>query len=159
MRILTSSETRVPSPHVSSSVRRATIADLDAVRDLLGAAGLPVEGVAEHFHTFLVAESGESVIGAMGLEVYGATALLRSAVVAGDHQRSGVGTTLFVRLLDLARDEKVAQLVLLTNTAESYFRRKGFRTVDANAITGPIRQSTEFTGACPSTAVCMELTL
>jgi N-acetylglutamate synthase-like GNAT family acetyltransferase len=95
----------------------------------------------------------------MGLEVYGATALLRSAVVAGDHQRSGVGTALFVRLLDLARDEKVARLILLTNTAESYFRRKGFRTVDANAITGPIRQSTEFTGACPSTAVCMELTL
>jgi amino-acid N-acetyltransferase len=55
--------------------------------------------------------------------------------------------------------EWVLRLVLLTTTAERYFVRKGFVRIDRSALSGPITGSKEFTGACASNAVCMELSI
>ena len=142
-----------------TSIRKVTSADFNAVTALLKSASLPVEGVAEHFQNFLVAEAEGMVVGAIGLEAYGDTALLRSAVVHPDQQGSGVGTTLYNALLTSAKAKGVRRLVLLTDTAEKFFDRKGFKRINAKTVTGPIRTSVEFTGACPSTAACMELIL
>jgi amino-acid N-acetyltransferase len=49
--------------------------------------------------------------------------------------------------------------VLLTNTAEGFFARKGFRRIDQKSVTGAVTSSVEFTGACPAHAACMELCL
>ncbi len=141
-----------------TSIRKASIADFNVVTTMLKSASLPVEGVAEHFQNFLVAEVGGMVVGAIGLEVYGDTALLRSAVVHPDWQGSGVGTKLYNALLTFAKVSNIRRFLLLTDTAEKFFERKGFKRIDAQSVTGPIRASVEFTGACPSTAVCMELT-
>ena len=136
-------------------IRDARPDDLKSIADLLSAASLPTLGVAGHLHTFLVAEEGRRVIGAIGLEVYDDTALLRSAVVTPERRSTGIGSSLYNQLLQRARNLGVRRLVLLTNTAEEYFQRKGFRTVDQKTITGPVTGSVEFTGACPSHAVCM----
>jgi N-acetylglutamate synthase-like GNAT family acetyltransferase len=142
-----------------TSVRPACAADLPRVVDLLQSASLPTEGVAEHFADFLVAERDGTVIGAIGSEVYGTTALLRSAVVVASMQRKGIGTLLYDAILQHAHERKVTHLVLLTNSAESYFAAKGFKKIDQKNVTGPVRSSVEFSGACPSHAACMELML
>ncbi|MEK9136912.1 MAG: arsenic resistance N-acetyltransferase ArsN2 [Bacteroidota bacterium] len=141
------------------TVRQATPQDLDRIKQLLDAESLPTTGVAEYLQHFLVAEKNGLILGAIGLEVYGETALLRSVVVSLKDQRTGIGSMLYSRNLEQARRLGVRKLVLLTNTAEAYFAKRGFRKIDQKSVTGPITTSVEFTGACPSNAVCMEMTL
>ena len=141
------------------TVRQAFAGDLDRIIHLLGSASLPTLGVAQHLQNFLVAEQGGTIIGAIGLEVYGNTALLRSAVVTPDLQNKGIGDMLYQHNLEHARRLGVQRLILLTNTAEGYFARRGFRRIDQKSLTGLVTSSVEFTGACPSHAACMELYL
>ena len=58
-----------------------------------------------------------------------------------------------------ARKSSVRRLVLLTTTAEPYFRKWDFQRIDQKTLAGPLTGSAEFTGACPASAVCMELWL
>ena len=141
------------------TVRMAQLEDLPSVNFLLQSAKLPMLGVAEHFETFLVALGDNGIVGTIGLEVYGSTALLRSAVVAEQERGRGIGQLLYDELLSKARHLQIRRLILLTNTAEEYFRRKGFRTIEPRTVTGPITTSAEFSGACPAHAACMELLL
>lgn len=131
------------------------------VLSLLGAASLPTEGVEEHFGDFLVAVNASGkVVGAIGMERYhNGTGLLRSAVVEPSLRNAGVGSRLFEELIKRARSSGIRQVILLTTTAEQYFARKGFRTVPRCSITGPVTTSAEFAGACPASAVCMEMVL
>jgi arsenate reductase len=140
-------------------IRNASEADYSAVAELLQSASLPTEGVVEHLQHFLVAENKVGIVGTIGLELYGDTALLRSAVIHPSWQNKGLGTLLYNRLTEYAKSYRVRRLILLTDTAEKYFARKGFRKIDAKSVSGPITTSVEFTGACPSSAVCMELIL
>ena len=140
-------------------IRQATADDLSAIIRLLEDADLPTDDVAGHLDSFLVAELRETVIGAIGLERYDDTALLRSAVVHPEHQGRAIGTRLYHALLCRAKESGIRRLVLLTTTAEEYFRKKGFAPIDRNTVTGPVTTSAEFTHACPSSAACMELTL
>jgi amino-acid N-acetyltransferase len=141
------------------NIRKAAAADLQGVEQLLTSASLPTLGVKEFFQNFLVAENKNGIVGAIGFELYGETALLRSAVVHPTEQNKGLGTLLYNQLLKTAKSVGVRQLVLLTTTAEEYFERKGFTKIDPKSLTGPITTSVEFTGACPSHAACLELIL
>jgi hypothetical protein len=62
-------------------VRAASAAGYDQIVGLLRAAGLPIAGLQPSLPNLLVAEESGHVVGAIGLEVYGDAALLRSAVV------------------------------------------------------------------------------
>jgi N-acetylglutamate synthase-like GNAT family acetyltransferase len=64
-----------------ASVRFAQPEDIGAVQDLLEQSGLPTAGVEEWLSHFLVADSEGEVVGVAGLELYGASALLRSVAV------------------------------------------------------------------------------
>ena len=141
------------------TVRQATPDDLERIKELLESASLPTLGVAEHVHHFLVAGEEGTIAATIGLEVYGETALLRSAVVAPNQQNKGIGSLLYKHNLEQARRLGIKRLLLLTNTAEEYFARKGFKKIDQKSITGPVTTSVEFSGACPSHAACMELIL
>ena len=137
-------------------VRPARADDLASVTGHLTQAGLPLAGVGDHFPNYLVAESGDGVLGAIGMEIYGSEALLRSAVVAPDWRGKGIGTLLFDALIFRAASLGITRLVLLTTSAEAYFSQRGFRPIPIESVEGPLRTSSEFRGACPSTAVCME---
>lgn len=143
----------------SVQIRAAQESDLPSIRSLLESASLPTAGIENHLATFFVAELNTSVIGAMGMERYDGTSLLRSAVVATEHQGLGVGASLYEAVLSKARMFGIPRLLLFTTTAESYFSARGFRRVDASTIAGPVTSSVEFQGACPSTATCMVLDL
>jgi amino-acid N-acetyltransferase len=143
----------------AAAIRQARPDDLSSILELLQAAHLPTEGIADHIATSLVAESQGGVIGAIALEPYGDTGLLRSAVVAPAHQNAGLGSSLYEALIARASSLGMTRIVLLTTTAERYFLRKGFHVIDRATLTGPITRSAEFRGACPASAVCMERTL
>jgi amino-acid N-acetyltransferase len=140
-------------------IRTAEEEDLPAVLSLLGRADLPTAGVADAFSHFIVAESEGRLIGVVGLELYGGSALLRSAAVEESWRGSGVGRVLVDRALDLARQHRVEDMYLLTTTAEHYFPKFGFACVSRHAVAEEVQSSVEFQTACPATAVVMRKTL
>ena len=136
-------------------IRTAEEKDLPEVLSLLGRADLPTAGVADAFSHFIVAESEGRLIGAVGLELYGGSALLRSAAVQESWRGSGVGRVLVDRALDLARQHRIEDVYLLTTTAEHYFPKFGFACVSRDAVAEEVRSSVEFQTACPASAVVM----
>lgn len=149
-----------PRPEaVSATVRLATPGDYPGVVGLLRASGLPTAGLKPGLPDFLVAEVGGKVVGAVGLEVYGDRALLRSAVVDAGRRGTGVGQDLVETLLQRARSRGVREVYLLTTTAEDYFPRFGFSTISRTEVAPAVRASEEFRGACPDTAVAMRRVL
>lgn len=136
-------------------IRNATSSDFPAVKQLLLASKLPVEGARENFSSFVVAEEAGTLAGAIGLEKYGSAALLRSAVVSPANRGAGVGRQLVERLLERANEEGIDDVYLLTTTAENYFPRFGFTPTTRAAVPESVKASAEFRGACPDTAVVM----
>jgi amino-acid N-acetyltransferase len=138
-----------------TGVRRATGADYRGVMHLLEAANLPVAGVPSTLTDFYVAEDQGRILGAVGLELYGADALLRSAVVDAAARGAGTGRALVQRILGHARERGVRAVYLLTTTAERYFLRFGFDRIAREEVPAGVKASIEFRGACPASAVVM----
>ena len=144
-----------PSP----GIRAATAGDWPAIERLLQDRGLPLEGAREHLDDFLVAQEGPTVVGAIGLERYGANGLLRSLSVSEAAAGRGIGTSLVEALLHRARLVGIDEVYLLTTTAADYFPRFGFERVAGAALPGALSASQELRGACPASAVAMRRTL
>jgi amino-acid N-acetyltransferase len=136
-------------------IRAAAPSDREGVELLLVSAGLPTEGVLEHFSSFFVVDDGSMVVGAAGLELYGKHALLRSVVVATGTKGTGVGTLLTHRAIDEALARGARALYLLTTTAETFFPRFGFERITREEVPEALRVSREFQGACPASATVM----
>jgi amino-acid N-acetyltransferase len=137
------------------TIEPAAPGDLPAVLALLTAASLPREGVADHFPRFLVARRAGDVVGSIGLEPYGRSALLRSLAVAPQERDRGLGRELTERLLELAAGDGATRIFLLTETAADFFVRLGFRPIAREDVDPAVRASLEFAGICPQSAVCM----
>lgn len=145
--------------HDTIAIRRAEAHDLGAVLALLRSAGLPIEGVREHFQHFFVAQSDGQIIGCVGLELYGRVSLLRSLAVALTHHRQGLGSRLTEHIITEAASLGAREIVLLTTTAETFFRHFGFERIAREEAPREVYQSIEFQSACPATAICMRLRL
>jgi len=136
-------------------IRNAIEADLAAVEGLLAENDLPLDGVRDNFSTFIVAEERGNVVGGVGAELFGSTALLRSAVVSRDYRNEGVGRQLIEQLLERIARAGIEDVYLLTTTAEDYFLRFGFTRASRTAVPAVLKSSAEFQGACPESAVVM----
>lgn len=143
------------------AISPASAGDLRDILDLLSEVQLPHDGVAENVGGFLVARNEESqLVGTIGLERYGNTALLRSAAVAPECQKSGLGSRLTEDLLARAASEGVEKVVLLTTTASEFFaRRFGFCGTTRDTYDECLAASSEWTLPRCSSAVCMSLDL
>lgn len=133
--------------------------DLNAVLALLTDASLPREGVAEYFRYFLVARADGRVVGSVGMEPYGPSILLRSLVVAPSYRGQGLGRILTERLLHEARTRCVQKVFLLTETADKFFLKFGFRRAAREEADAAVQQSVEFQTACCPSTICMRLDL
>jgi amino-acid N-acetyltransferase len=134
------------------SIGAARPSELPAVLALLERSGLPQEGLADHRDTTLVARDGDDIVGSAALEIYGATALLRSVAVTSALRGEGLGQSLTRAALEVARHRGVATVYLLTETAADFFTRFGFHAVDRGSVDPLVQQSVEFTSACPASA-------
>jgi amino-acid N-acetyltransferase len=137
----------------------ATQADLENVLGLLESAQLPKAGVAENIHNFILALEQDRLVGCAGLEIHGDAGLLRSVAVTKDYQRQGLGSKLTESILDLAEHHRLLSASLLTETAKDYFSRFGFEEVSRKDLPESLKESAEFKGACPDSALAMMLEL
>jgi len=147
------------APASEITIRPAVEADLAAIKALLEANGLPTAGVDDHWKTFLVARDGETVVACGGAEAYQFAALLRSVAVTPTHRSHGLGRRIVRQLLDRLASRGLREFYLLTTTAEEYFRKRGFKTIDRDEVHPQLLSSREFQDACPDSAVCMRLVM
>jgi len=135
--------------------------DHAAIVVLLHEVNLPPEGIELHMENFLIIRYPDEVtrteylIGSVGLEIYQDSALLRSLAVHPDFQGMGLGTRLVDNIIEVARSKGINRLFLLTDTAESYFKKKGFAKVARDKVPEDMKQSIEFTTLCTSAPAMM----
>lgn len=146
---------KYPSASIGIIISAAHPEDRDAIADLLRAADLPAEDFAAHLRYFLVARQQNEIVGAIGAEVYGGHALLRSLVVAPKQRGSGLGKRLLQELERAGGPWGVKHWWLLTTTAEAFFKRRGFVAVPRNTAPATIAGTAEFRDLCPSVALCL----
>jgi amino-acid N-acetyltransferase len=168
MQGLLNSQFSIPSPlpGLSSSrsmsditIAPATAADLASIKSLLASNGLPIEGVEDHWKTFLVARDGQNVVGCGGAEAYQFAALIRSIAVSPEHRKQGLGRRIVRQLLDRLASRGLREFYLLTTDSEEYFKKRGFKPIDRDEVHPQLLSSREFQDACPSTAICMRLVM
>ncbi len=133
---------------------------LEKLQKFLQINKLPHEDIAEDVTTkgriFLgyYDDSGE-LIGSGGLEMYGDSALLRSVAVKETVRGQALGKKIVDDLVSQARNSKINNIFLLTETAKDFFSKKGFTIVSREEVPQQVRASSEFRYVCPSSAICM----
>ncbi len=120
---------------------------------LVGRTGLPVEDLRAGDQRFWVAQDGPGIVGVIGVEIHGNTGLVRSMAVDETHRHRGIAGALYAALEEWWSQR--GPLVLLTETAEAFFARRGFQTVDRESVPEPIKASAEFRELCPVSARAM----
>ena len=134
----------------------ATADDIPAIRSLLIAAALPVDGIEAAFRTGVVLRGDTGALtAAAAIEPYGDVGLLRSVVVDVDARGRGAGRRIVAEGEALARSLGMNELFILTETAADVFTRLGYRPVERASVPAAIRASAEFASLCGETATAM----
>jgi protein-tyrosine-phosphatase/N-acetylglutamate synthase-like GNAT family acetyltransferase len=136
-------------------VSAASPEDLTAIRALLESSGLPTSDLASARPEFVAIREEGRVVAAGALQRFGSSALLRSVVVAEDRRGSGLGHAIVLELERLARVARIDRLILLTETAASFFARHGYQVIERSAPPADVQGSEEFRSLCPNSATCM----
>jgi amino-acid N-acetyltransferase len=139
------------SPRIGPAARE----DLPGILSLLEERGLPEDGLEDHLGTALVAREGGRVVGSAALELHRSGALLRSVAVEADRRGQGLGQRLAREALALARERGAERAYLLTETADGFFPRFGFRPIGRAEVPEDVRGFVEFVSACPESARAM----
>ncbi|MGB7920204.1 MAG: arsenic resistance N-acetyltransferase ArsN2 [Desulfobacterales bacterium] len=105
-------------------------------------------------HFFGLGPEGE-LEGVVGLELFGAVALLRSLAVVSSRRRTGLGSKLVAHVEDYARNKGIKSLYLLTHTAESFFKHRGYQRTGRDDAPTAIRETKEFSEICPVSSAFM----
>ena len=139
-------------------IRIADSAALPEIASFLRKYNLPDTDLFESdIHFLTMRDHEDRLIGTIGLEKMGADGLLRSFAVSSDYRSKAIGTTLYEELLQYSKGIGINQLHLLTDTAEEYFKRKGFMLADRTGAPDGIRASAEFASICPASSAYMVL--
>ncbi len=131
---------------------------LEALQRFLRDNKLPyIDLKLEGNHFIVYEDDAGNLIGSGGLELYGATALLRSIAVDEKLRGQAFGGKIVDEMISKARILSINELFLLTETARDYFLKKGFEDVPRNEVPETIKETTEFAQVCPASAVVMKL--
>ncbi len=139
-----------------SVIRVCRRADMPAVLALLRAAALPTSDLTvDTDQRWWVLEFDGSIVGVIGLQEFGTEGLLRSLAVSPTYHQQGIGRELVTRLEREALKAGIQRLVLLTQTAGSFFRHLGYAALDRRHVSEGMKQCAEFSSLCPESATCM----
>lgn len=131
--------------------------DRPDVVNLLTSSGLPIEGVEEAFENFFIArdETGR-LTACAGFEKHSDVGLLRSVAVAENMRGTSLGINIVEAVLQAAKKENLAEIVLLTTTAKDFFENKlGFEAVERSGYEKVLEDSVEWNLPRCSSAVVM----
>ena len=130
--------------------------EFDSAFGLLSEAKLDFSDLKQpNIRLFRFEENGQT-IGVGGLEIFGDQALLRSVAVKKEFQGKGLGKEMVAQIEQAARESAIKSFYLLTNTAPEFFRSIGYQQIDRNDFAEPLKQTAQFAGLCPVSAVCMK---
>lgn len=139
--------------------RKATLADVPKIIELLKLGNLPPDDCKDHLEHFLVVEENEKVIGAGGLEICGSEGLVRSMVVAPEHRGRGIAQNLYRLIEGKAHESGIKTLYLLTESAAGYFKNLGFNVQERSEVPVSIMETRQFRELCPASATVMFRTI
>lgn len=140
------------------SAQKVSHRELSDIRTVLLSEGLPVETVLSAPITFfqLVTDTGAR-IGWGGLEIYDNQAVLRSVVIRSALRKTGAGSILVKALIQEAKNVGLKKIWLLTNNAENFFEKLGFRHALRTDAPKAIQSCEEFTWPHHDVAHCMNM--
>ena len=134
----------------------SAVAEKDSeVLALLDKAALPIQDINDKVELFAIKENGQ-VVGTIGMEHNGRFALLRSLSVDEKKRGKGYGDSLMRFLEDKAKQKRIETIYLLTTTAEAFFSKKGYVTIQRDSVPEFIQLTSEFSSTCPSSATVMK---
>lgn len=146
-------------PHlpVSATIRidLAAPEEYDAIAGLLDEVGLSTMGLFEAAELILVARDGFRIVGCAAVERYGVDGLLRSVATSEPVRGTGLGQRLVDQAEKACHESGLSTLYLLTETAESFFAKRGYVVVDRTNVPVAVRASTQFATLCPASATAM----
>lgn len=96
------------------------------------------------------------LVGVGGLEIFNDQALLRSVAVDTAYQKQGLGALLVRRIEKAAKELGLSALYLLTNTAADFFKAQNYQVIHRDNFADSLKQTAQFSGLCPVSAVCMK---
>ena len=131
-------------PEPIHSLLAATDRDATAIRALLESNGLPTADLETSRPEFYVASEDAVVVGVGGLQRFDSAGLLRSVAVSLSHRRSGLGSRIVEFIERRAADAGLSDIYLLTETAEHFFGKRGYRTIERRNVPGVVQASAEF---------------
>lgn len=144
---------RATSPFVLK--KALTRKERQAVISLLQQQNLPVADIGEDKLLYLLMD-GEQVIGTAGLEIFEGCALLRSVSIIKEEQGRGLGRLINEWIENQAKEKGIRCMYLLTTTAKNFFTKQGYLSIARDEAPDVIKQTTEFSSLCPSSAVVMK---
>jgi amino-acid N-acetyltransferase len=134
--------------------------DLKKLQHFLQTNKLPYGDIKTDGNVFVAYYDAEgNMIASGGLELYGASALLRSVAIDQHYRGKGLGKRMVDDLIIKAKNLKVDFVFLLTETARAFFLKKGFSDVSRDDVPVEIKSSSEFSFVCPVSAACMSYRL
>ena len=123
---------------------------------LLEAAQLPTADLSDgHLDHFFYLGPPAAPTGLVGCEIHGSDGLLRSLVVTPVNRGAGTGSALVEHVEAYARKQGVRAMYLLTTTAEEFFARRGYSSVDRDQVPDSIRSTAEYSEICPASSAIM----
>lgn len=120
----------------------------------LAHAGLPTDDLGNAGRYYTLDEDREPV-GFGGLEGSGPDQMIRSVVIPPHQRGRGCGRAIVECLVRQAVTDGVERLWLLTASADPFFARLGFQVMPRAAAPHSVRDSRQFSGLCPASAVLM----
>ncbi len=149
--------------HIEFTLETASPFDVGPLAALLARSELPTDDLDDNLiRGFVVARSGaqtNKLVGACGIEICGASGLLRSLVVAPQFRDQSLGRALVENRLVWSQKAGLKTLYLLTLDADPYFLRFGFNRIDRLDLPEEIQATSQFGFLCPATAIAMVLDL
>jgi amino-acid N-acetyltransferase len=127
---------------------------------MLDSCGLPSNDLTrDHLEHFFTLRTDNEALGCIGLEIYGEHALLRSLAVLQNIRGKGFGKLLVEQIEQYAKEQDIDDIYLLTTTAEGFFAKLGYSTINREEIPSAVKKSEEFSSICPDSAAAMVKTL
>lgn len=85
--------------------------------------------------------------------------MLRSLAVKPQFQKMGIARELIDCAFQALKGSGVADVYLITTTAEGYLTRYGFARIERGKVPQPVLTASALGDACPSFSTCMYVTL
>jgi amino-acid N-acetyltransferase len=74
-------------------------------------------------------------------------------------QGNGLGKFIIAGLEKVSKQKRIDCLYLLTTTAEDFFNKEGYEVINRDDVPESIKNTSEFSSVCPSSAIVMKKVL